>query len=156
MSSDGAASGRIGGLIRGPIAGLVRGHRQAMLISALVVTLLGLTSAASGYDRASRQTILPGVRIAGASVGGMTGAEAAPASGCRDPLGARALYLDPGHPDPQHAGDALGARVCLPRLHPHADVGGRGAVPPGPRRHSGAGLRAPPWGLMSNPGVAGT
>jgi lipoprotein-anchoring transpeptidase ErfK/SrfK len=85
VSSDGTARerirglirGPIAGLIRGPVAGLIRGHWRAVLIAALVVALLGLTSAAYGYDRAVRETILPGVRIAGVRVGDMTAAEAA-------------------------------------------------------------------------------
>jgi lipoprotein-anchoring transpeptidase ErfK/SrfK len=59
------------------VGGFIRRHRRAVLITALVVPLLGLTSAAYGYERASKDTILPGVRIAGVMVGGMTGAEAA-------------------------------------------------------------------------------
>jgi lipoprotein-anchoring transpeptidase ErfK/SrfK len=77
VSSGWTASGLVRGLIRGPIAGRIRGHRRAALLTAVIVALLGLTSAAYGYDRAARQTILPGVRIAEVMVGSMTSAEAA-------------------------------------------------------------------------------
>jgi hypothetical protein len=51
------------------VGGFIRRHRRAVLITALVVPLLGLTSVAYGYERASRDTILPGVRITGVMVG---------------------------------------------------------------------------------------
>ena len=54
-----------------------------------------------------------------------------------NPLGTRAMSLNARDPDPRHLRQLLDRQLRLPRLHPHAAVGGRGPLPAGARGHPG-------------------